>query len=61
MVDCEDRRMKQVLGDIKKYKIKLNLKHHFQFFFPDWNAKKRAYYLQRGDFEDENAKLGISD
>ena len=63
MVDYEDRRKKQVLGDRKTRKIKLDMKHHFHFFFfsPDLKAKKEAYSLWREGFEDENAKLGISD
>ena len=62
MADYEDRRKKQVLGDRKTQKIKLDMKHHFLFFFffSDLKAKKEAYSPQR-DFEDANAKLGISD
>lgn len=60
MADYEDRRKKQVLGDRKTQKITLDMKRHFHFFFPELKAKKVAYSPQR-DFEDENAKLGISD
>ena len=33
MADCEDRKKKQVLGDIKTCKMKLDLKYLFHFFF----------------------------
>ena len=58
MADYEDRRKKQVLGDRKTQKIKLDMKRHF--FFSDLKAKKEAYSPQR-DSEDKNAKFGISD
>lgn len=60
MADCEDRKKKQVLGDIKTCKMKLDLKYLFHFFFY-LNAKKRVSSRRREDFEDKNVKLGISD
>lgn len=59
MAACEDRRKKQVLGDIQT-EDQVRLEIPFPFFLY-LDPKEGAYSLQRGDFEDENAKLGISD
>lgn len=56
MASCEDRRKKQVLGDTWTHKIKLDLKHHFHFFWLE--SQERGFHPTEKRFWRWKCKAG---